>query len=184
MSCAELTSWTNMSLLEKRENLASFFHVIKGKRPGLLPPWFSWQIQGGRILRGSARGGDSEEGRSGFCAGNAPKPCWVSARPAGPGGEGGEGRGRGGQLRRPPPLLSCVSSQIACASSAPAPSSVNRGRDGSVSVASHHKPAGSKQQILLLCQLWSQRSEVWVRAGPCAPRRLQVRVPPAPPSSR
>lgn len=93
MSCAELTSWTNMSLLEKRENLASFFHVIKGKRPGLSPPWFSWQIQGGRILRGSARGGDSDEGRSGFCAGDAPKPCWVSARPAGPGGEGGEGRG-------------------------------------------------------------------------------------------
>lgn len=125
MSCAELTSWTNMSLLEKRENFASFFHMIKGKRPGLSPPWFSWQIQGGRILRGSARGGDSEEGRSGFCAGDAPKPCRVSARPAGPGGEGGEGRGRGGQLRRPPPLLSCVSSQIACASSAPAPSSVN-----------------------------------------------------------
>lgn len=124
MSCAELTSWTNMSLLEKRENLASFFHVIKGKRPGLSPPWFSWQIQGGRILRGSARGGDSDEGRSSFCTGDAPKPCRVSARPAGSGGEGGEGRGPGGRLRGPPPLLSCVSSQIACASSAPAPSSV------------------------------------------------------------
>lgn len=82
MSCAELTSWTNMSLLEKRENLASFFHMIKGKRPGLSPPWFSWQIQGGRILRGSARGGDSDESRSGFCAGDAPKLCRVSARPA------------------------------------------------------------------------------------------------------
>lgn len=82
MSCAELTSWTNMSLLEKRENLASFFRTIKGKRPGLSPPWFSWQIQGGRVLRGSARGGDSDEGRSSFCAGDAPKPCRVSARPA------------------------------------------------------------------------------------------------------
>lgn len=182
MSCAELTSWTNMSLLEKRENLASFFHVIKGKRPGLSPPWFSWQIQGGRILRGSARGGDSEEGRSGFCAGDAPKPCRVSAHPA---QAGKEARGADeGVDSAGPPLLSCVSSQIACASSAPAPSSVNRGRDPSVSVASHHKPAGLKQQILLLSQLWSQRSEVWVRAGPCAPRRLQVRVPPAPPSSR
>lgn len=171
MSCAELTSWTNMSLLEKRENLASFFHMIKGKRPGLSPPWFSWQIQGGRILRGSARGGDSDEGRSGFCAGDAPKPCWVSARPARPAQAGKEARGADhrGSTPRPPLLLSCVSSQIACASSAPAPSSVNRGRDGSVSVASRHKPAGSKQQILLLCQLWSQRSEVWVRAGPCAP---------------
>lgn len=183
MSCAELTSWTNMSLLEKRENLASFFHVIKGKRPGLSPPWFSWQIQGGRILRGSARGGDSDKGRSGFCAGDAPKPCWVSARPAQAGKEARGADHRGSTPRAATASQLCVLAnrvRFLC------PSSLlcNRGRDPSVSVASHHKPAGSKQQILLLCQLWSQRSEVWVRAGPCAPRRLQVRVPPAPPSSR
>lgn len=106
MSCAELTSWTNMSLLEKRENLASFFHVIKGKRPGLSPPWFSWQIQGGRILRGSARGGDSEEGRSGFCAGDAPRPCQVSARPA---QAPRRGRRRGARTRGSTPRAAAAS---------------------------------------------------------------------------
>lgn len=103
MSCAELTSWTNMSLLEKRENLASFFHVIKGKRPGLSPPWFPGKFKGGGSSEGQREVVTVTRSGAASAQGMLPSPAGsLPARPR-------RGRRRGARTRGSTPPAAAAS---------------------------------------------------------------------------